>query len=77
MKGNNLTDVIPPNGRWYLVPRMGASIRIGAIALGSFRLGGLIFHLFMWETFQSSQATEVSTVLAALPLSFWMVSAFL
>lgn len=41
-----------------------------------FRLGGLIFHLFMWETFQSSQATEVSTVLAALPLSFWMVSVF-
>lgn len=33
MKGNNLTDVIPPNGRWYLVPRMGASIRIGVIAL--------------------------------------------
>ncbi|HFZ8519421.1 TPA: fimbrial protein [Salmonella enterica subsp. enterica serovar Birkenhead] len=34
MKGNNLMDVIPPNGRWYLVPRMGASIRIGIIALG-------------------------------------------
>ncbi|EGH6906998.1 type 1 fimbrial protein [Salmonella enterica subsp. enterica serovar Stanley] len=34
MKGNNLMDVIPPNGRWYLVPRMGASIRIGVIALG-------------------------------------------
>ncbi|EAV2407991.1 type 1 fimbrial protein [Salmonella enterica] len=34
MKGNNLTDVIPPDGRWYLVPRMGASIRIGVIALG-------------------------------------------
>ncbi|EAM8333169.1 type 1 fimbrial protein [Salmonella enterica] len=34
MKGNNLMDVIPPNGRWYLIPRMGASIRIGVIVLG-------------------------------------------
>lgn len=50
-------DVIPPNGRWYLVPRMGASIRIGIIALGRLSPGWVNVPPFMWETFQSLQVT--------------------